>query len=298
MNVIQSAVMIPTAVMGVLVPGALPVPTPPALPDAIDPPTAQPWPEKRDEVAAPVVGAKSAIVIDLPSDRTLFEQDADSSRPIASLTKLMTAVIVMERTKLDDRVIVPNEGTATVEESRIGLVPGEDLSVRDLLTGMLVASGNDAARTLAIHVSGSEKEFVKLMNQRAGELGLDGTRFGTASGFDEGSSRSTARELSIIARMMISDPDLRAIAGQKEATVTSAQGVAHPFRTTDALIGGYLPIAGLKTGTTDQAGECLVSLLSGSDRQLLAISLDSPDRFQENKSMLDWSLRAYRWDAN
>lgn len=298
MSLVSLLLAPPVAVIGLITPALLPVPSAvPPVPAVTEAPTLRPWPVKRDQSSAPVVRAKSALVIDLPTNRTLFEQDPDESRPIASLAKLMTAVVVLERTKLNELVTVPTERPG-IEESQLGLQPGETLTVRDLLAGMLVASGNDAAHALAVHVSGSEAEFVKLMNERAEALGLAKTRFGTATGFDDGSSRSTARELSVIARMAIADPAIRAVAGQQELTVTSTQGTPYAVRTTDLLIGGYLPIAGLKTGTTDQAGPCLVSVLDSGERQVVAIVLDSPDRFQENKAMLDWTLRSYRWDRS
>jgi D-alanyl-D-alanine carboxypeptidase (penicillin-binding protein 5/6) len=263
--------------------------------ESVETVTAQPFPVKIDQAAQPVVRAKSALVIDLPSNRPLYEQNPDEELPIASLTKLMTAVVVLEHAQPTDLVTIPPE-RVTSEESQVGLQPGQVFSVRDLMAAMLVASGNDAAHALAIHVSGNEKDFVKLMNEKAHDLELDHTTFATASGFDPGKSRSTASELAVIARMAIAQPLVREVAGQKELTITAADGTPYVIKTTDELIGGYLPIAGLKTGTTDEAGLCLISVLDSGNRQLLAIVLNSPDRFQENKSMFDWALRAYRWD--
>lgn len=253
-----------------------------------------PLPVKQSAEIQPVVGAKSALLIDLPSATTLYAKDPDRTLPIASLTKLLTAVIVAERLKPDDVATVPPLASG-LEESRLGLIPGDQLRVEDLLAGLLIASANDAALTLATKVSGSEEAFVKLMNERAVALGLSHTNFANASGYGRGENVSNTRDLAVISRSALAEPRIRTLVVIKDLEVTSLTGQKYPIATTDQLLGSYLPIAGLKTGTSDAAGPCLISLLSAGDRQVLAIVLNSPNRFQENKAMLDWSLRAYRW---
>lgn len=255
---------------------------------------AAPAPLLRADAVAPVIDAKSALLVDLPSNATLFAKESDKPLPIASIAKLMTALIVTERTSPEAPVGIPALPT-TDQESRMGLVPGDQLKTDELLAGALIASANDAAVALAINIAGSEQNFVKLMNERAKQLGLSQTVFATASGFDKGKSYSTAKELVVLSRAVLAQPRITGLAGLKELKVRSAAGTEYTLQTTDGLIGGYLPIAGLKTGTTDEAGFCLISVVNSGDRQLLAVVLNSPDRFQENKSMLDWGLRSFRY---
>lgn len=269
-------------------------PAAPAEPVTVPLPAVAPLPEKQEAAVAPVVQAKSALVVDLPSNATLFAKDADQPIPIASLAKLMTALLVVERTKSDE-VVTVGKLQVTNLESQMGLFEGEQLRVDDLLTGLLVSSGNDAAAVLARHVAGDERRFTELMNERAREIGLRNTRFDNPSGYDEGASYSTARELTILSRAVIAEERIRAYVKLREATVRTVGAREIKLATSNELLGSYLPLGGLKTGTTNAAGPCLVSWVNAGERQLLAVVLNSPDRFQESKSMLDWSLRAYRW---
>lgn len=273
-------------------PGAVRSPEPALVPLA----EVAPFPTKREPAIAPLIQAKSAMAVDLPSNASLYEKESDQPVPIASITKLMTALLVAERTKPDDIITVPKHGT-TSEESQMGLLEGEQLRADDLMAGLLIQSANDAAVALAEQVAGSQEAFTKQMNERASAMGLRQTRFSNPSGYDktEDDSYSTARELSVLARASIAEPRIRALVALKEATVKTVGGRDISLNTTNSLLGTYLPIGGLKTGTTDEAGPCLVSWVNSGDRQLLAVVLNSPDRFQESKSILDWSLRSYRW---
>jgi D-alanyl-D-alanine carboxypeptidase (penicillin-binding protein 5/6) len=256
-----------------------------------------PAPVKQAGAVEPVVEAKSALLLDLPSGQVLFSKDADTPRPIASLAKLMTALVAVEHTKSED-VVPVGKLTNTPDESLAGFPEGEALRADDMLAGLLITSGNDAARSLAVHVSGTEEKFVNEMNSRAKELGLTHTHFASASGYDranQGETSSSARDLAVLSRAAVAQPRISGVVSLKELTVTGASGTQYKLATTDALLGSYLPVAGLKTGTSDDAGPCLITELSSGNRQLLAIVLNSPNRFQENKAMLDWSLHAYKW---
>ncbi len=273
-------------------PAKPPTTLPPPAVVKLQPPA--PAPLKQAGAVAPVIEAKSALLIDLPSNTELYSKQPELPLPIASITKLMTALLVTERLDPETPVGIPALPT-TADESRMGLIPGDQLKADELLAGALIASANDAAYSLAVQVAGSEEAFVKQMNQRATQLGLRQTSFATSSGFDKGKSYSTARELAVLSRAVLEQPRIRNLAGLKELKIRSAGGTEYTLQTTDELIGGYLPVAGLKTGTTDEAGFCLVSVAVSGDRQLLAIVLNSPDRFQENKSMLDWGLRSFSY---
>lgn len=283
------------------------VPAVPAEPAAAFLATPAPFPLKQPGAVEPVVQAKSALLIDLPSGAELFSRQPNASRPIASLTKLMTALLVVERTKPDAVVTMPALQNKP-EESLMGARPGDQFHVDDLLAGALIVSGNDAATALGRQVAGSDEVFVNLMNKRAAELGLRHTHFDNPTGYGTGENVSTARDLAILSRAALAEPRIRSTVVLKEAKVAALNVPAptpdnpnptepnqYDLKTTDALLGSYLPIAGLKTGTSDAAGPCLITVLSSGDRQVLAVVLDSPSRFQENKAMLDWSLRSFRW---
>ncbi len=292
----------------VLAPGILPGASPPAPADVAPagPGVPAPFPEKRASAIEPVVGAESALLVDLPSGRELYAKDPAARRPIASISKLMTALIATERLAPRQEITAPELSNSS-EESLMGLERGDRLRADDVLAGALIASGNDAAETLAHAVAGSEEAFVELMNERARVLGMEETRFENASGYGVGENLSSARDLVVLSRTVLDEPRIRSLVAQPERTVRALNARKptsdnpDPERTefklfsTDQLLDSYLPIAGLKTGTSDAAGPSLVSALDDGDRRLLAIVLDSPDRFQENKAMLDWALRSFRW---
>lgn len=294
--------------VGAVFPGAVPA-TAPVVgepPRSVAPPPAYPVPIKSGATVEPVIKAKSALVTDLGSGAELYAKEASAKRPIASITKLMTALLAVERLEDDQPVVAPKLDNDP-EESLMGLQKGDRLKADDILAGTLIVSGNDAAETLAHAVSGSEGEFVKLMNRRAKELGMESTHFDNSSGYGKGENISSARDLVILSRAALESQRIAKLSKVRERTVKAlnkrkpSEGEPEPKRTefklftTDLLLGSYLPIAGLKTGTSDAAGQSLVSVLDNGNRRLLAVVLNSPDRFQENKSMLDWSLHAYRW---
>ncbi|MDP4000474.1 MAG: D-alanyl-D-alanine carboxypeptidase family protein [bacterium] len=308
MDWLTQAVLAILVLAGSVVPGVVPesAPSVDAVHAGIEAPPVYPFPEKRSSAVAPVVGAKSALVTDLASGAELFEKDASTKRPIASITKLMTALLAVEELPSDREIVVPKLNNGP-EESLMGLEEDDRVYAVDLLAGTLIVSGNDAAETLAIAVSGSEKKFVDLMNRRAEELGMGDTHFDNASGYGKGENVSSARDLVVLTRAALEKREIRNLAKDPERTVKALnkrkptpenpdpERTEYRLFTTDLLLDSYLPIAGLKTGTSDAAGPSLVSVLDDGKRRLVAVVLNSPDRFQENKAMLDWSLRSFRW---
>ncbi len=295
MNVIEHVWIAGLAGVSVVWPAVsvpLPTPAPANHPVAVSRPA--PLPIKQEGQIAPVVAAKAALLVDVPSGTVLYAKDADKPLPIASLTKLMTAHLAVQRTKPTDIITVP-ETNVTEVESRSGLTKGQQFTADDLLAATMIASANDAAMTLAVQTAGSFDAFVTEMNRETKRLGMTDSHFANPTGYDSGDSYASARDLAILARAVMQEPRIRAVVASKERVIKAVDGTEFKLQTTDELLGGYLPIAGLKTGTTDAAGECLVSVLQSGDREVLAIVLNSPSRFQENKSMLDWSLRSYHW---
>jgi D-alanyl-D-alanine carboxypeptidase (penicillin-binding protein 5/6) len=214
------------------------------------------------------VQAPSAIVIEVSTGDVACERAADAERPVGSTVKLMTALITLERADLDDTFRAPVYRAAPAE-SLIGLQPGERMKVRDLLRGMLIWSGNDAAMTLARGVTGSERAFVRLMNQRARQLGLEHTHYANPIGLDAPGAYSSARDLVELARFLRSKPFFRRTV--KQASVKLESGaVPRSFDNRNTLIPAVPWVNGVKTGHTQGAGEVLVG--SGRQRGIQVIS--------------------------
>lgn len=295
MNFLDTVVVSLIVIAATVFPGVLPQPDEHRA-DAITLPGAAPaaYPQRKPTATEPVVGAKGVLVTDLGSGATLFTKNEHDTHPIASLTKMMTALIVLQRTSPSDIVTV-GEVKTTLDESRMELRSGEQLTVDALLAGMMIQSANDAASALAVHVAGSEEAFVALMNDTAKQLGLQQTHYKNPTGLDSDGAYSTAADQMILARLLIDQPRIASVVAQANATVTNLAGRSYPLTSSNKLLGGYLPVAGLKTGTTDAAGQCLVAVVSADSRRVAAIVLNSPDRFQETKSLLDWSLVSFIW---
>lgn len=237
----------------------------------------------------PAVTAQAAKVVDIDSGQTLYARRPDDPLPPASTAKLMTALVVMQRADLDVAVTVSARAAGT-PGSRMGLVTGETLTVRDLLYGLMLPSGNDAAVALAEHVAGSEAAFVRLMNETAVGLGLRSTRFANAHGLDDPKQTSTAGDLVILARAVLGYPLIARI-----AALPSAQVAGRSLANTNALLGAYRGADGVKTGTTDEAGECLVASVTRDGHRLLTVILGSEDRYADARALLDYAGGGWAW---
>jgi D-alanyl-D-alanine carboxypeptidase (penicillin-binding protein 5/6) len=208
--------------------------------------------------AAPTVDADAYIVVEPATDEVLEQRAPDRGLPMASTTKIMTALIVLESADLDDVMTVPPE--AAIGGSTGRLETGERLTVRDLLTALLVASGNDAAITLAQGVAGSQEAFVARMNRRARELGLTRTRFANPHGLDAPGHRSSVRDLVALAREAMKNPVFRETVSLHRATIPGPGGVGtREFVSENLLLDLDPDVDGVKTGMTDGAGYALVT---------------------------------------
>jgi D-alanyl-D-alanine carboxypeptidase (penicillin-binding protein 5/6) len=247
----------------------------------------------RTALPLPPLHAAAVLLEDLDSGRVLVAQGADAPRAPASLVKMMTALLVVERLSLDATVTVP-AGAPSVGEAvggtAMGLTPGERLSVRDLLYGMLLPSGNDAAYTLAQAVGGTQEGFAGLMNARAAALGLRHTHFTQAYGLDQAGQYSTTRDLAVVAAALLRVPALAAIVRTPAYTIpATAAHAAYSLQATDQLLGTYPGVYGVKTGTTPAAGQCLVSALrTRAGHHLLGVVLGSTDRYADMRLLLDY----------
>jgi D-alanyl-D-alanine carboxypeptidase (penicillin-binding protein 5/6) len=243
--------------------------------------------------ATPPVSAPVYVVESEIDDTTLAARAAGQRHAIASITKLMTALVVRDRAALDEVVVVP-AAAARIGESSARLRPGERLTVRDLLVATLVPSANDAALALALHVGqGSERRFVALMNAKARALGLRGTRFANAHGLDQPGHFSTARDVVELLRVALRDPFLRTWAGRERAEIAGGRRL----ETTDDLLGRLPALVGAKTGQTDDAGWSQVASARAGGVTVYAAVLGGATREARNadlERLLRWGLARYR----
>ena len=255
-----------------------------------------PLPIKKENVSVFNPACISACTLDFDTAVLLFAKEKDRKLPMASLAKTMTAFIILKDNKLDDEVTIEENSTkVSAEESQMGLNPGDKIKVRDLLYGLIIHSANDGAKALAEYKAGSEKKFTKLMNEEAQELGLKNTHFGSVSGMDAPDNYSSAYDLALLFKCVSQNHLFLQIINTKEYTFTSAQGTPYLLTNTDELLGTDPRIVGSKTGSTDQAGRCLISLASQNDHKVISVVMNCPNRFEETKRLLDWAYSSYTW---
>ena len=232
----------------------------------------------------PQVSAKSAALLDGTTGECLCEKNGDQRALIASTTKIMTGLLVCEAGDLDRTVTVP-ETAAGTEGSSMYLKSGETLTRRELLYGMMLHSGNDAALTLAISVSGSEAAFVRQMNRRACALNLTQTHFANPHGLDSGENYSTALDLVRLAQAALQNEQFRAVVSTKTITCAGRTLTNH-----NKLLWRYDGCIGVKTGYTRHAGRILVSAAERGESQLIAVTLADPDDWRDHAALLDYGF--------
>lgn len=243
----------------------------------------------------PEVGAGSAMLVDLDSGQVLFELDRHERRPIASLTKIMTALLVVERAGLTD-VVTVSEGAASGQVSGIsglGLEPGERIRVNELLYALLLQSANDAALALAEHVSGSVDAFVDAMNARAEQLGMTRTMFASPNGLDD-TGYSSAGDLVRLTRAALRSRGFASVVATRFHTVESLDAEPRIVQNRNVLLWLYPGAIGVKTGFTSPAGFCVVAGAQRGDERLLAVVLGEPgEPFSDAASLLNYGFEAF-----
>ena len=232
----------------------------------------------------PQVSAKSAALLDGTTGECLYEKNGDQRALIASTTKIMTGLLVCEAGDLDRTVTVP-ETAAGTEGSSMYLKSGETLTRRELLYGMMLHSGNDAALTLAISISGSEAAFVRQMNRRACALNLTQTHFANPHGLDSGENYSTALDLARLAQAALQNEQFRAVVSTKTITCAGRTLTNH-----NKLLWRYDGCIGVKTGYTRHAGRILVSAAERGGRMLIAVTISDPDDWRDHAALLDYGF--------
>ena len=249
--------------------------------------------------APPAVTARAYILVNPETEDVLVERAADTRLPMASTTKMMTAIVTLKRTKLGDVVVVPRTAVAP-GGSTSGLVPGERLSIRTLLTGLMIGSGNDASVALATHVGrGSERRFVQLMNAEAVAMGLTNTRFANPHGLDHAGHYSTVRDLVTLGEQTLQRPFLRQVVARRVARIAGPGGRGtRRLESENDLLAIDRDADGIKTGHTGGAGYSLVAHARRTNTgvELYAAIIGSPSRTQrarDAKRLLDWGFGQY-----
>ena len=242
---------------------------------------------------AGALSASAAAVISGDTGDILYSHNAGVRLPMASTTKIMTALLLLENCENLDKEIVTTKEMVTVEGSSMGLLAGDRVSFRALLYGMMLSSGNDAANTTAIAVAGSVEKFVSLMNKKAADLGLVDTHFATPSGLDGKGHYTTAYELALIAREAMKNRDFREAVSAKSATLCYGNP---PYRRTiknhNRLLSMYDDIVGIKTGFTKKSGRCLVSAAKKDGKYVIAVTLNDGNDWLDHRYLLDVGLSA------
>lgn len=239
--------------------------------------------------AAPGNSAGAAILVHADSGQVLFSQNADNQMLIASTTKIMTALVVLENCDPDEKVDILNE-YAAVEGSSMYLKPGGEYTVRDLLYGMMLASGNDAATALACHAGGSIEGFAGMMNAKASELGLKNTSFENPHGLDGKQQYSSAYDLAMITCKALENELFAQIVATKTYSVGEQSYMNH-----NKLLWSYEGCRGVKTGYTIAAGRTLVSCAERDGMKLVCVTLSDPNDWKDHAALFDWGFSAFAY---
>ena len=234
--------------------------------------------------------ARSMILMEKSTETILVDIDCNKVLPMASTTKIMTALVVLENADLNTNVVIPAQACG-VEGSSMYLIAGETLSVMDLLYGLMLTSGNDAAVALAIHVGGSEEQFVSMMNDKAKALGLQNTNFANPSGLPDDSHYTTARELAIITAHALDNDVFRQIVSSESAKVPYNNNPGgRTLKNHNKLLTMYDNAIGVKTGFTKKAGRCLVSAAEENGVTLICVTLNDGDDWNDHIAAFDYGF--------
>ena len=235
----------------------------------------------------PETSAVAVVLMEQESRTVLYSHEADRQLPIASITKIMTGLLAVERCDLNEKVVIRSEWLGT-EGSNMGLAAGDVMSVKDLMYGLMLASGNDAAVALACHMAGDVPTFVQWMNDRAAELGMNDTCFQNPHGLTQKGHQSTARDMGILACAAMENACFAELAGCRNAEVHG-----FPLRNHNRLLWDYPGTLGVKTGYTEAAGRTLVSCAKREGMSLICVTLNDPMDWKDHSALLDWGFENY-----
>ena len=240
---------------------------------------------------APKTAASSVCIMDMDTGRVLYEKNADEERAIASITKIMTGILVIENNEDLDRTITISSHAASVGEASMYLEKGQKYPLRTVLYGTLLKSGNDAAVAVAEATGGSEKKFVKMMNEKAEELGMTHSHFSCPNGLTDEDNYSSARDMAILSRYAMENRTFAKIVGTRH--VTTEDG--HSFTNHHKLLKRDKRCIGIKTGFTNAAGRTLVSAFQDPEdgHRIIIVTLNDWDDYEDQLSLCDWAFRNF-----
>jgi D-alanyl-D-alanine carboxypeptidase (penicillin-binding protein 5/6) len=262
-----------------------------------------PWPGAFSEdlgFGPTEISASAAILVDARTGNVLFARNPDEPRAPASVTKILTALVILDHGRLAEVVQISRQAAQTGGH-RLGLRAGQRLSLRDLLAAILIRSANDAAVAAAEHVGGSLSGFVALMNAKAQAIGMTGSRFANPHGLDEPDHFTTARDMATLSRVALADSTFAQLVRAREASVTVWKPVrrglvpaSRPVYSHNRLLGRLPGADGVKTGYTDGAGRCLVASASRGNSRMIAVLLNDPRRWTDAAALLEYGFETAR----
>jgi D-alanyl-D-alanine carboxypeptidase (penicillin-binding protein 5/6) len=242
----------------------------------------------------PSLDAAAVLAYDRRSGQVLFEHNTQTQRPIASITKLATAIAIIHNHRLDEIVTIPQLPPYKPEDEIIGLQPGEQYSIYDLLKALMVNSANDAADALAIIDSGSTQAFSTNMTSLLHDWGIKAVNFNNPSGLVDKGNTASAQAVAQMGLLALQNPALERLANTSSTSITSKAGRAIAVKSTNQLLQNP-QFKGIKTGYTPAAGECFIGLASVQGHDIITVVLGSSDRFSETQTLINWIDRTYQW---
>lgn len=241
------------------------------------------------------VTATGVVVLDIDSGVYLYKRNEYESLSPASTTKLLTALVALDNYSLDNVVTITS---MPVDGQLMGLVPGERITVENLLYGALIYSGNDAAWALADYYPGGEPKFVEAMNAKAKELHLDHSHFTNPVGFDDPDHKMTPVDLAILGEAALNNKVIAKMVAIPEITISDVTHTYfHPLKNVNELLGKIPGVGGIKTGWTEEAGENLITLVERSGHRVIIVVLHSQDRFGDTQTLINWIFNNYQWQT-
>ena len=238
------------------------------------------------------LSAQSAVLIDARDGRVLYEKDADTPRPMASTTKIMTVVVALESCDVNEIIEIADEAIG-VEGSSIYLQKGERMTLLELLYALLLQSANDAAVAIAVGVGGSVGNFADMMNEKAVSLGLTSTHFENPNGLDADGHVTTARELALLTAYALKNPTFAEIVATYKRKISGPDGTVRLVVNHNKLLNMYDGCVGVKTGFTKKSGRCLVSAACRESLTLVSVTLSAPDDWRDHTAMLNYGYENY-----
>ncbi len=266
----------------------------PSWPFTVPPPA--PYPVNRSGYfPGAEITATGIVVLDIDSGVYLYKRNEDLSLSPASTTKILTALVALDNYKLDDVVTVKTVG---LDGQVMGLVPGERITVENLLYGALIHSGNDAAWALSDYYPGGEPKFVEAMNQKAKALHLTHSTFTNPVGYDDPNHRMTPMDLATLGAVALNNHVIAKMVAIPQITISDVTHTYfHPLKNVNELLGKIPGVGGIKTGWTEESGENLITLVERNNHRVITVVLHSQDRFGDTSKLIDWVFGNYQWEV-